>query len=374
MNERRINAWLEAGIIDQKAAEGIRAYEAAHSRPIALWAVVGLAALAIGLGLVSVVAANWDAIPGQVRLGLHLALLAAGAAWLWWKGPDLEGDHPWFHEAALFVFGLLGLTFFGHVGQVYQTDAPLWQPLAGWLVLFWLTAAAVFVILVWAAWDHASFDRLLDNRDIASGERARLALITGLPVLLAPLAAWKRGTSMRPAFWRRLRQMAVSYAVLGASLLAISAGVEFDSSREAATRALPAVGTWALIAIVSASLVMLLRPTLGGRATAMVLGVSGTIAIFSNMLTGSQIAGAALFMLLWAAIAWASLWGGWRRLFQLAVGVLAFRIVILSLEFNEDLLTSGLGLIVSGLLGLAVAWGAMRVSRRYAPAAGGDSE
>lgn len=66
---------LKQGVINGEATERTRAYEVASSHPLALWAVVGLAALAIGLGLISVVTANWDALPGQVRLGMHLALL-----------------------------------------------------------------------------------------------------------------------------------------------------------------------------------------------------------------------------------------------------------------------------------------------------------
>jgi hypothetical protein len=57
---------------------------------------------------------------------------------------------------------MLGLTFFGHIGQVYQTDSPLWQPLAFWLMLFapaillrgtgWLNALLLMVVMLIAAW------------------------------------------------------------------------------------------------------------------------------------------------------------------------------------------------------------------------------
>jgi hypothetical protein len=77
---------------------------------------------------------------------------------------------------------------------------------------------------------------------------------------------------------------------------------------------------------------------------------------------------------LWAAIGWASLQGGWRRLFQLAVGIIAFRLIVLSFELNDDLLASGFGLILSGLVALGVAWLALKVSRQYAPAGGGERE
>ena len=55
-------------------------------------------------------------------------------------------------------------------------------------------------------------------------------------------------------------------------------------------------------------------------------------------------------------------------MFQLAVGAVALRLVILSFELASDLLTSGFGLILAGLLILAVAWIAVRVSSHLAPA------
>jgi hypothetical protein len=54
-------------------------------------------------------------------------------------------------------------------------------------------------------------------------------------------------------------------------------------------------------------------------------------------------------------------------MFQLAVAVVALRLIILSFELASDLLTSGFGLILAGLLILGVAWGALKVSRTFAP-------
>jgi hypothetical protein len=59
--------------------------------------------------------------------------------------------------------------------------------------------------------------------------------------------------------------------------------------------------------------------------------------------------------------------------FQLAVGVIALRLIILSFELAGDLLTNGLGLILAGLMILGVAWGAVRVSKRFAPDAEGEA-
>ena len=77
MSLRRLKAWEAAGLVDATTAARIREWESSHASPLAMRAVIGIAALAIGLGLLSVIAANWDAVPGVVRLGVHFALMVA---------------------------------------------------------------------------------------------------------------------------------------------------------------------------------------------------------------------------------------------------------------------------------------------------------
>lgn len=371
MNERRLAAWVDAGLIDEPAAARIRAWEAEHSRPLALWAVVGIGTLAIALGLISVVAANWDAIPAMVRLGLHFALLLAAAGALWWKSSAADEARPWAQEALLFVFGALGLTFFGHLGQAYQTTSPFWKPLTAWLVLFgplfllrgqsWLTALAVAGMLVFAVWNFA-----LDHES-RDGVALVFALPTALPLALAPLGAVLRRSSARISFWRRIEELGFAYAVGGASQLAILAGLERLSRGADADKLLITFGVWAVAAFAAAAVVWSVRRDASGQAAAVVLAAAGAVAVLAYPLSGERVIGALLFMALWAIVAWMALRGGWRGFFQLAVGVLAMRLIVLSFELEDDLLTSGAGLIVAGLLILGIAWVAVRVAKRFAP-------
>lgn len=142
----------------------------------------------------------------------------------------MGGEASWAEEAALFVFGVLGLTFFGHVGQVYQTSAPLWQPLAAWLVLFapaialrgsgWLTAGLVALVVTWASWGFADPARPLFGAEARSD--AVIGLATALPVLLAPLGAWMDRLGAREGFWWRLEQLGFAYAIACASLVIVA--------------------------------------------------------------------------------------------------------------------------------------------------------
>jgi uncharacterized membrane protein len=376
MSDRKLRAWQAAGLIDAGTAARIRDWESAHSRPLLLWAVIGIGALAVGLGLVSVVAANWDAIPGQVRLAIHFLTMAGLVGWLGWREPALSRDHPWLHEAAVFILGALGLTFMGHLGQVYQTSSPLWQPVGFWLLLFaplilgrglsWLTAAMLFGGCLFAAWNHALGWNGPWPEGTETSRMVREAILVCAPVLFGGVAALMAGRSSREAFWRRLGQVALAYAVAGASIIAIVAIERLPDEHDAT-----AIFASALVAcafgLASAAGLFLVRQGLSGTSRAAIMAGCAAMPVIAYGLSGDETVAALLFMALWAGIGAAALHAGWRGLFQAAVGVIALRLIVLSFELAGDLLTSGAGLIASGLLILGIAWGAVRVSRRFAP-------
>jgi uncharacterized membrane protein len=370
---RKITHWHDAGLIDAATRDRLLAYEAAHARPLALWAVFGIGALAIGLGLVSVIASNWEAIPGMVRLGVHLALTASALAALFVREDRMAAASPWAVEALLFITAALGLTFFGHLGQVYQTSSPLWQPLAMWLLLFapvllmmgrgWPAALAVLGGAVWCAWEYANTGVSpfppppQDDPDMLWR-----AGVSALPVLFAPFAAWMRSRSARPDFWRRLEQLALAFAVGGASFACALASLdELGSATEAGIVLRGAIGVLAGVGVIAA------RPGTSGRMAGAIIIGAGLTMVIALLADEDDVLAAALFMALWVGIAAAALAAQWRGVFQLAVGVIALRLIILSFELAGDLLTSGFGLILSGLLILGVAWAAVRVSKRFAP-------
>ena len=373
MSLRRLKAWEAAGLVDATTAARIREWESSHASPVAMRAVIGIAALAIGLGLLSVIAANWDAVSGVVRLGVHFALMVALALWLWRQAPT-GGIAA---EAGLFVLGMLGLTFFGHIGQVYQTDSPLWRPLALWLVLFaplmllrgtgWLTALLLMVVMIVAAWGFMYWTIGLRPRLGRIDETVRIVLALTAPVLLAALAAWAQRRSGRQGFWRRLAGLALLYAAGGASIAAIASADGPWRTDEESTRLLWSVLIASGVTLLTALLVRAFRRDPEGRVVANLwLGLAAMPAL-AYALSGSKTVAALLFMALWAGIAYAALRAGWRGAFQTAVGIIAFRLVLLSFELGGDLLTSGAGLIASGLLILGVAWLALKISRRFAP-------
>lgn len=377
MSARKIATWHDAGLIDAATRDRLLAYETSHARPLALWAVFGIGALAIALGLVSVIAANWEDIPGLLRLGVHFALITAMLAGLFLREQRLAATSPWVVEALLFIAAALGLTFFGHLGQVYQTSSPLWQPLAVWLVLFapllllmgrsWPAALAVLGGSVWCAWEYATASTGYGAmQDPDTGWLVWFALVTALPVAFAPVAAALRSRSARPDFWRRLEQLALAYAVAGASFACAIASAD-GFGEGALTQHWVSMVTSGAVALAAGFALVPARPGISGQMAGAIIAGAGVVLPLAYGADDLTVPAALLFMALWVGIAAAALTAHWRGVFQLAVGVIALRLIILSFELAGDLLTSGFGLILAGVMILGVAWAAVRVSRTFAP-------
>jgi hypothetical protein len=195
----------------------------------------------------------------------------------------------------------------------------------------------------------------------------RSSLAIAAPVLLVGLGARMRGRSVREAFWIRLEQLALTYGVALASYVIVISAFERMPDLTNSVNVLLGLAAGALLGVASAFAVWRARRDRSGAAEAGVLLASSSAVLLAYAVSGSETAAGVLFMALWAGIAGAALHAGWRGVFQTAVGVIAVRLIVLSFELASDLLLSGVGLIVSGLLVLGVAFAAVRVSKRFAP-------
>lgn len=369
-----MNKWLDAGLIDSETAQRIRQYEAERSRPVGLWSLIGLGALAIGLGIISVVAANWDDIPGMVRLTIHGLLMAAVAAAIFWLQQRKGFLGLYVKDVLLFVMAVLGATFFGHLGQVYQTSSPLWQPLAMWLLLFsplmllagrgWLISALWIAGLLGTGIAHMSWYA----QQTSEPPSLYIAAITSLPVLALLLAIFVKDISARQAFWKQVGQFALASFVTGVSVKLIADGLSkggfYGSEGQALPIAAMQLGLWSAAAL----LIYLLRRGTSGISTAAILVAAAAVSFGSSILESTEpLANALLFMAFWAAIGWSAIYAGWRIIFQLVVAIIALRLIILSFELASDLLSSGMGLILAGVITIAIAVIAYRFSKAFAP-------
>lgn len=356
--DSRLNAWVAAGLIDLGTADSIRAFEGRRERPVARWAIAGLGLLAVLLGIVLVISANWDLIPHAVKLGGHMALLVgAGAAHWWARGKG----HMRVAEGALFLFAGLVLGGIALQSQLYQLTGPVWHALLLWLAIAGpallvggTTRLTGFALAAMALIGPAAM--AADTVDAGGPWRLAQGAAMAVPALLIGLSIALRG---RSGFRLALREAGIVTILAGASLahFAWASNIRPEQALDNAVRLLPA-GLASLLAIAhgwrrpTAFPRTLLLPLLAGPPIAFALALA--IPHPDTML--SRLAGIAVFMGLWAAIARAAAAEGWTSLFGVAIAAIGLRIFIVYIELFGSLAATGGGLIAGGALLVGLSW------------------
>ncbi len=356
--DSRLEAWVAAGLMDLSTADAIRAFEARREKPVVRWAIVGLGLLAVLLGIILVISANWDLIPHSVKLAGHMALLA-GAAAAHWRARG--ANRPRVAEGALFLFAGLVLAGIALQSQLYQLTGPVWHALLVWLAIagpalllggqtrltgFALAAIALFGPAVMAT----------DTVDDGGLWRLAQGAAMAVPALLIALSILAGG---RPRFRLALREAGIVAILAGASLahFAWASNIRPDQALDNAVRLVPA----ALASLLAIALGWrrpgslpraLLLPLLAGPPIAFALA----LAIPHPDTIASRLAGIAVFMALWAAIARAAAAEGWTSLFGVAIAAIGLRIFIVYIELFGSLAATGGGLIAGGVLLVGLSW------------------
>jgi uncharacterized membrane protein len=368
--------WQAAGLIDGEAAARIVAWEATHRRPVFLWAVSGMGILALSLGIMAIVGANWEDIPAWLKLAVDLGLTAACAVavFVCWRR-----DWPWRRElAALLLFGLV-LSGIALIGQVYQLQSEAWHALVLWLVLttpflaltaysrltgtIWVIAA----VTTWFTAGEALHDLMawfFDDELLVMGYLAACAMI---------VIAILRGR------WPRAREQADLMGKLAwAGLIAAcSVGVSIAWLRSGGSIVPLGPILLATLATLAAAVAVWLGGEREERALLLALLV-GSLVIWSLGLAvapmkgkSGDLARALLFILYWIGIGAAAARVGRRGLFGLAFTMVGLRLLILYFEAIGGLTATGLGLIGGGVLCLVLAAVGWRLTRGVPRRTGG---
>ncbi len=358
---RRLDAWLREGIIDADTSAKIRAYEDDRNRPLALHALIGLGALAIGIGLVAVVAANWERIPAWAKLAMDLALGICLALAI---DRSLQQGRRLTSEALILVYYLFVLASVGLLGQIYQTGVPLRTALAVWSVstlgLLFLTSST-FAAVLWAA-------GLLSTYALNAAhwiEQAPPAVVPDLTLSLVALvpfgllvSSWLVGAASR-----RAAQVFQSLSWMGFATGAFVATFFWYVRLPAWTVSWGAavlLAVWVIPSIVA-------KHAFGERAKWVVASIG--VAVLATLLPlwiahpELELVGGLMSLAVLGYFAFAASSTGHRRVFSLLTGLIGARIVAIYFEVFGSLMSTGLGLITGGALTLLLAWAWTRMSK-----------
>lgn len=365
--DRKLARWQEAGLIDAATRARIEAFEHAGRTPIVLYALGVLGAGTVALGIVALVAANWEAIPGRVKLACDLVIGAALAAGTY---VAVRRSRGWSAEVLITLFYGFTLASISLVGQVYQLDTPAYQGLLVWsaatapLVLLGRSRNLATLVMVGLVTTYvlslAAFFEYLQRR-VGLGETTlvnlAVTIVFASPLLYLALARVPWLVRNRPEYSRTISALAWNAILAGGAALQFIWYDDLDHDQtlgwSLATTAMLAAGT----ALALPRLYPDMAPAPRRALAAILAFLWGTLAVGAGFARPSLAVVGAILQVVWLGLfAWASVQLGLVRVFNLLTGLIAVRLLVVYFEVFGSLLSTGLGLITGGALTLLVGW------------------
>lgn len=128
----KLQRWQDAELLSTQQAQDILAFEKQRKAGRLTRHLTFTGFFAIILGLISMVAANWTIIPDQAKLGGHL-VLNIGVAWAMLR--INPATHPVAKDGLLLLLAGLFLSFIALIGQVFQLHGELNLTFGFWLLI-----------------------------------------------------------------------------------------------------------------------------------------------------------------------------------------------------------------------------------------------
>lgn len=129
---RKTADWVQKGLISASQAQDIIAFEQSKKSYFSLFSIIlFLGFFSVANGIVAVVSSNWYAISGAVKItGLFVFLTGAAVALA-----RVREKHPIGFEGGLFFYMLLLFAAIGLVGQVYHLKSDTYKAFLFWSAL-----------------------------------------------------------------------------------------------------------------------------------------------------------------------------------------------------------------------------------------------
>jgi uncharacterized membrane protein len=360
--------WVEQGFISTEQQERIRSYEGDQSRTSrgkwVLFGLLGTGAAVIGIGIISLIAANWKSIPGSVKLLIDVSVLAGVALAVYRAG---EEKKELLFDALTTLFMLLCLASVGLISQIFHIGVSFHSALfLTLLTTFPLTlfthrqliphlwVAGLWAAIIFSVLEGDTFSQwVFVSRD---DEFLLFLTIPLLAIVLYNLAGrWKQTERFTPAFL---------HSVFAAGLICIGA---LDIAL-VASRIKFGLGSFLVpvVLAVLAGVAIVFQKDLHSKAKAIVCTLIGLCVAFHlpwvlfefRRLPAGDVLGpiysilsllllAALFVLL-----------DRRKLFNAITILIGIRFLFVYFQVIGDLAKTGFGLIVSGcfIIGLGYLW------------------
>lgn len=131
--EKKLNEWVKLGLITAEQSHSISAHESKKSGTSwVFYSFLLLGFLALGIGIISIIAANWSSIPSLVKIMIDFIILGVVASAIYFAK---QKSHDTAFESLIVLYQILCLASIGLISQIYHTGGELHQALLFWSLI-----------------------------------------------------------------------------------------------------------------------------------------------------------------------------------------------------------------------------------------------
>ncbi len=366
---RSVKRWEKKGLIAPEQAEAIIGYEKERQGRRLMRGLFGLGILAIALGVLSVIGANWANIPGEIKIAAHFVLNAIVAVTLY--RADKRDDKYWREGACALLLGL-NLTLIVLIGQVFQLSGSTAGALGLWMAIstpaVFLYGRSLINAIPWTSGFIATlYAVLFETLDHAPEQTVFLSFLgVGLYLPLALLAAGlnRKVHETRPHWTAVFVWTGMTWLAVGGTLASFG---WYGWTAHAVAETIDTVGGYSAMLglfIGVPAVILLYRKTHKSQdsiGAGIVLASVASIALpLVLMPEGPDFMAAIHFIAYWAFLGWSAHRMGHEHYVSHAITLITLRVIAVYIELFGGLLLTGLGLIGGGALLL----GTLHVARK----------
>ncbi|PJZ58393.1 DUF2157 domain-containing protein [Leptospira barantonii] len=131
--EQKLKKWVEEGLIRSEQSDAILKFEETRKTPYLYYSFIVLGVFVIGIGVIAIIAANWEELHDFLKLGVGLSVLTIISGLAFWKRENPNLFTVFTVLNSMLILGMIGL-----VSQVYHRGGEYYEAAALWCILNFL--------------------------------------------------------------------------------------------------------------------------------------------------------------------------------------------------------------------------------------------
>ncbi len=353
--DKLLQDWIAQGFINSEQAGKIHQYESA--KPKTSWFLYGTLTLGVsvlGMGIISLIAANWHQIGDYAKLFAAFSILSVVAIFAFQAN---KASKRVIYDVLVLALQALSLATIGLISQIYHTDGEPYQALLFWTLItlpLVITTEFTFAPFIWAgSFIGASLWGLLESKILRVPEidHAELLLVI-TPLFTAVLAIIARLLRGSTGIMKAMHIWVMIGALIGLSVVEFwSAGHPRLNFGQLGTSIISVLSLMIVAPVAASKLYSNLQKVL---LTSLVIVYIIAVNMAATRLSGDLLG--ACFTLIELGLLGAFYASQKARgRFNIVLMLMGLRFFVLFLQALRGLAMTGFGLILSGIILIALA-------------------